>query len=46
MQDLFDRSKSNVSELISNVFKEGELDEDQVVRKFQTTSKLEGAVWY
>ena len=38
MQDLFDRSKSTVSEHISNVFKEGELDEYQVVRKFRTTA--------
>jgi hypothetical protein len=38
MQDLFDRSKSTVSEHISNVFKEGELDENQVVRKFRTTA--------
>lgn len=38
MQDLFDRSKSTVSEHISNVFKEGELIENQVVRKFRTTA--------
>jgi hypothetical protein len=38
MQELFDRSKSTVSEHISNVFKEGELDENQVVRKFRTTA--------
>jgi hypothetical protein len=38
MQDLFDRSKSTVSEHISNVFKEGELVENQVVRKFRTTA--------
>ena len=38
MQDLFDRSKSTVSEHISNVFKEGELDENQVVRKLRTTA--------
>lgn len=38
MQDLFDRSKSTVSEHINNVFKEGELDENQVVRKFRTTA--------
>lgn len=38
MQDLFDRSKSTVSEHISNVFKEGELNENQVVRKFRTTA--------
>jgi hypothetical protein len=38
MQELFDRSKSTVSEHISNVFKEGELDENQVVRKSRTTA--------
>ena len=38
MQDLFDRSKSTVSEHISNVFKEGELNENAVVRKFRTTA--------
>ncbi len=38
MQELFDRSKSTVSEHISNVFKEGELNEVQVVRKFRTTA--------
>src|SRR5690606_23642993 len=38
MQDLFDRSKSTISEHISNVFEEGELDESQVVRKFRTTA--------
>ncbi len=38
MQELFDRSKSTVSEHISNVFKEGELEENRVVRKFRTTA--------
>ncbi|MFZ4799835.1 MAG: virulence RhuM family protein [Bacteroidia bacterium] len=38
LQELFDRSKSTVSEHISNVFKEGELEENQVVRKFRTTA--------
>lgn len=38
IQELFDRSKSTVSEHISNVFKEGELDDIQVVRKFRTTA--------
>lgn len=38
MQELFDRSKSTVSEHISNVFKEGELEEGEVVRKFRTTA--------
>ncbi len=38
MQELFDRTKSTVSEHISNIFKEGELEENQVVRKFRTTA--------
>jgi len=37
MQELFDRSKSTVSEHISHIFKEGELNENAVVRKFRTT---------
>ncbi len=37
MQDLFDRSKSTISEHIGNVFKEGELIDSSVVRKFRTT---------
>ncbi len=39
MQELFDRAKSTVSEHISNVFSEGELEENQVVRKFRTTAE-------
>lgn len=38
MQELFGRSKSTVSEHISNVFSEDELNETQVVRKFRTTA--------
>jgi hypothetical protein len=38
MQELFGRAKSTISEHISNVFEEGELDENQVVRKFRTTA--------
>lgn len=38
MQELFDRAKSTVSEHIKNVFSEGELQENQVVRKFRTTA--------
>ena len=37
MVDLFQSSKSNISEHIKNVFEEGELQEDSVVRKFRTT---------
>lgn len=35
--DLYQTSKSNVSEHISHIFEEGELDEESVVRKFRTT---------
>lgn len=38
MQELFGRAKSTISEHISNVFKEGELEENQVVRNFRTTA--------
>lgn len=38
MQELFGRAKSTISEHISNVFEEGELDGNQVVRKFRTTA--------
>ncbi len=37
MQVLFDKGKSAISEHIRNIFKEGELAEDSVVRKFRTT---------
>jgi hypothetical protein len=36
--DLYQSSKSNVSEHIKHIFEEGELDEDSVVRKFRTTA--------
>lgn len=36
--DLYQTSKSNISEHIKNIFDEGELDEDSVVRKFRTTA--------
>jgi hypothetical protein len=36
MQELFGRAKSTVSEHISNVYAEGELDESATVRKFRT----------
>ena len=36
--DLFQTSKSNVSEHIKHIFEEGELEEKQVVRKFRTTA--------
>lgn len=36
--ELYDTSKSNVSEHISNIFNTGELDKNSVVRKFRTTA--------
>ncbi len=39
MTMLFDRNKRTVSEHIRNVFKEGELAEYAVVRKFRTTAR-------
>lgn len=43
MQELFEKAKSTISEHISNVFEEGELDQEVVVRDFRTTS-LHGAI--
>lgn len=39
MQELFDRGKSTISEHITSIFKEGELEENVVVRKFRTTTQ-------
>ena len=36
--DLYQSSKSNISEHIKNIFSDGELDEKVVVRKFRTTT--------
>lgn len=36
--DLFQSSKSNISEHIKHIFEEGELEKDSVVRKFRTTA--------
>lgn len=38
LADLYQSSKSNVSEHIKHIFEEGELDEEAVVRKFRTTA--------
>ncbi|SHK49918.1 hypothetical protein SAMN04488028_105213 [Reichenbachiella agariperforans] len=38
MQELFGKAKATISEHISNIFKEGELEENSVVRKFRTTA--------
>ena len=37
--DLYQSSKANISEHIKNIFSDGELDENVVVRKFRTTTK-------
>ena len=36
--DLYQTSKSNISEHIKHIFEEGELEENAVVRKFRTTA--------
>ena len=38
MEVLFDKSKKTISEHIGNIFKEGELEKDSVVRNFRTTA--------
>jgi len=38
LMNLFQKSKATISEHITNVFEEGELNEDAVVRKFRTTA--------
>ncbi len=43
MAQLFDKSKSTISEHITNIFKEGELIEASVVREFRTTA-LDGKI--
>lgn len=43
MCELYQTSKSNVSEHIKHIFEEGELLEFEVVRKFRTTA-AEGTI--
>ena len=38
LAEMYQSSKSNVSEHIKHIFEEGELDEESVVRKFRTTA--------
>jgi hypothetical protein len=38
LMNLFQKSKATISEHITNIFEEGELNEDAVVRKFRTTA--------
>lgn len=44
MAELFQRDKRTVSEHIRNIFKEGELNEDAVVREFLTTA-VDGKIY-
>ncbi|RHJ80643.1 virulence RhuM family protein [Parabacteroides sp. AM08-6] len=39
ISSLFGKAKSTISEHIKNIFEEGELNEDMVVRKFRTTTQ-------
>ena len=39
MGDLFGKDKRTISEHIGNIFAEGELQEELVVRKFRTTAR-------
>ena len=39
MQGLFQKSKATISQHITNIFKEGELDEEVVVRESRTTTQ-------
>ena len=39
MSELFGKSKKTISEHIGNIFKEGELTENVVIRKYQTTTQ-------
>ena len=39
MCELYQTSKSNVSEHIKHIFEDGELEQDSVVRKFRTTAR-------
>lgn len=43
MAGLFGKSKKTISEHIRNIFSEGELEEQVVVRKFRTTTRPEAA---
>ena len=39
MAELFDKSIKTINEHIKNIYKEGELEEDSTIRKFQTVQK-------
>lgn len=40
MAKLFGKNKKTISEHIRNIFSEGELEEQVVIRKFRTTTRL------
>ena len=40
LTELYQCSKSNISEHIKHIFEEGELDKDSVVRKIRTTADV------
>jgi hypothetical protein len=42
---LFGSDKSVISRHIKNIFKEGELDEEQVIAKNATTAKMESKIF-
>lgn len=44
MSELYQKAKSTISEHLTNIFKDGELDKNTVVRKFRTTA-LDGKVY-
>lgn len=49
LANLYNTSKSNISEHIKNIFEEGELDEKSVVRNFRTTAcdgKVYNVIYY
>ncbi len=39
MAELFDKSIKTINEHIKNIYKEGELEENSTIRKFQTVQK-------
>ena len=46
MAELFQKDKRTISEHIQNIFTEGELHEDSVVRKFRTTAAYATSIDY
>ena len=44
--ELFDKNKRTISEHIRNIFVEGELQEESVIRKFRTTTLSPGKMFW